>query len=251
MSDNNHPANEENTTAVAAYLARRTVNLYFHEHQLCAVLLNKFFSRFGRFTNYGFCYMVSGMMMLAFRDNPTARIVRAFCGDDRRRHSWLEFCFNDVWYVIDPLWWSSCLAYQSKYYAAIQPEIYYICDHSEFWSYPISAQFEEKMRDPATSHLFYELLDTYSWYSDCDCPFHPEIKAKQLSDDDGHHTVSIRLFIEYPGIIFSQEICNELMRDKRRLSPNWYTVRKARCLRETTLRDYKQYLKGRISEQAV
>lgn len=248
MSNDNRLASEENISAVATYLASHTVNLYFHEYQLCEILLSNFLSRFSRFTNYGLCYMVSGMMMLAFQDNPTTRIVRAFCDDDRRRHSWMEFCFNDVWYVIDPLWWSSCLVYQSKYYEATRPEIYCICDHSEFWSYPISSQFAEKMRAPATSHLFYELLDAYSWYPDCDCPFHPEIKTKRLDDDDGRHTVSIKLFIEYPEITFSQEICNELMRDKRRLSPNWYTVRKVHCLRETVLRDYRRYLKERISE---
>lgn len=176
--------------------------------------------------------------MLSFRDNRTSRIVQAICYGDIR-HSWIEFRYLGVWWVLDPSWRTPCIELRRRIHAEYHPEILYVCKHREFWSYPISSQFESKLHHPETSYLFYELHGTYCHYDGCATPFNPEVTNLSLNDKAGFYPHP-GIQILWPKFLLTRRIFNQFMvRDKRR-HPKKHTIRQAKAYQKRVQQAYTE-----------
>ena len=223
-----------------SYINDHTIQFYFHGYTLTLIMLQEFFPRFQSFIDKGFCFMVAAMNMIAFRDNPSSRIVYAYCCRRHQRHAWLELCIEGVWWVIDPCWFQPGIRLRDLQYAEVEPEFFYVCGHEEFWSYPLSVQMEQKMRHPATSHLFFEFWEYYSWYEECAKPFDPDI-AEVILDDIAGRFLHPGLVLLSPEIVLSRRIFNELMTRPQRKRPKAHTIRQFDHFRKLIHRDYRLY----------
>lgn len=204
--------------------------LYFHGHRLDKVLACDFFYRYGLAVDWGFCGGVSALMMLALRNNRTARIVRGNWKNEKQGtvfHSWVEFRYCGVWFVCDPCWRTdSGIRFRHSYLHSSEVEITYCCQYDEFWSYPISAEFYDRLQNPATSHLLYELFCAYTWAEGSSEPFHYQISTLHLEAKNG--TLVSRGFIEdpyYDRIIFSRRVVNEFIANPKRKQIKAHTRR--------------------------
>lgn len=213
-------------------------NFYFCGHNLCDILERRFFYRYGQFIGHGFCYETSALMMLALRNNPTARIVKGtFLHRDRPcAHLWVEFWAYRHWWVLDPCEPESFIFLRSSYYEAKRMKIISRCRYLKFWSYSSVRKLYRKLRQPQTSFLFCELSSCFRTdYEDA-----AELALERIGDP---HFLSKCAFLDdprcgtilipdlcHPRIVYSRRLINEFMARPQRLRPKNHTLRQARTV---------------------
>lgn len=111
----------------------------------------------------GNCYAASALVMLSLYNVRSAYLVR---GDKRGSrgiflHSWVEVKIGNIEVVIDPLQCALNPLEKTLYYRTFNYESTFRCPSGQFWQYPISRQFRERLLDHNSSYLFYELYNAY------------------------------------------------------------------------------------------
>lgn len=138
----------------------------------------------------------------------------------------MEFRFRKTWYVLDPCWIDPFIVPRSMFYRKYRPKIIKVCKHTEFWSYPVSEQFYEKMQHPETSWLLAELMLMYNFgEEDQNRLFHPEITTYSPLDADSGRYLHPWLFYYHPDIIFSRRLMHEMMQKPNRTRPTAHRIR--------------------------
>lgn len=232
--------------ALAVYCDLQLEKVYFYGHPLNRVIGCQFFIRYRKFVDIGFCAAASALVMLALKENPTARIVRGRWRSEHGKtvyHSWVEFRFHGVWLVFDPCWLngSPCLP-RYRYHLPWSTRILSVCKHKEFWSLPVSQQFYEKLQKPETSNLLYELFVTYGWRNGSEGDSITKcVEGVQLGDDAGSKT-SLGVTIYHNDWILSKRIFNEFMAKPACKQPKAHTVRKYKAKRKKIRQSYRQFL---------
>lgn len=161
----------------------------------------------------------------------------------------MEFRHFGVWWVVDPTWQHPCLCLRSEIYHEYRPQILHVCKHHEFWSYPISSQFEEKLKKPDTSHLFYELQHVYSHYRGSPTQFHPHIAKKKLDPEAGRY-LNFKMYLAYPQVILSDRIFRQFMTKPSRTRPKARSIRKVKSCQKILQREYAQWLATQETEKS-
>lgn len=230
---------------LVVYLTRQLTGTYFYGYQLDQVIGERFFLRYRKFVDIGFCTVTSSLMMLALKDNPTARVVRGYwCENGQKNyHSWVEFRLHGIWLVLDPCWIGGfpCVL-RLQYHLPWRMKISSVCRYDEFWALPISQNFHQKLQKPESSYLFCELFMAYGWLTGHEADSLPEcVEGFKLDDDDGHKT-SAAVHIYYDEWMLSKRIFNEFMAKPTRRQPKAHTVRKYKCLRKRIRQTYHQFL---------
>ncbi len=209
----------------AEYLFSQLEKIYFCGYDLKTIHLTQFFPRYRKAVDWGFCAPVAGLSMIALHDNHTARFVCALAGKKRTEHCWVEFQHDKQWYIIDPCWHWPFLVPKRRYYRENQPKILQACGYDEFWQYGVTQQFYEKLQNPHTSWLIWELMSVYTLY----CDDHPSIFCKDIAEltlepQNGEH-INFGLFYYYPEIVFSRRIMHQMMQRSARTRPKAHTMR--------------------------
>ncbi len=229
---------------MAQYAFEQLSQVYFCSYSLLDVYLLRFFPRYREFVDWGFCAPTAAMSMLALKNHPTARYVYARAGKERYRHCWVEFRYPGTWYVIDDCWCYPFIVPRRTYYRKNKPQIIATRTHKQFWDYPISHQFYEKMQKPETSWLLCELMHTYGFFisDDSERLFDSEIETATLSDDAGNH-LDLWLLYKYPQIIFSRRIMHEMMQRPKRKRPTAHRIRKVQRYQRRVKAAYEQFIR--------
>lgn len=210
------------------YALSQLEKIYFCGYDLKTIHLTQFFPRYRKAVDWGFCAPVAGLSMIALHDNHTARFVCAVAGEKRIRHCWVEFQYHKRWYVIDPCWCWPFFIPKRKYYRDNNPKILQACGYDEFWQYGVTQQFYEKLQNPHTSWLIWELMSVYTlYYDDHPSIFCNDIASVKLEPQHGEH-ISYGLFYYYPEIIFSRRIMHQMMQRPKRTRPKAHTMRQVR-----------------------
>ncbi len=214
-------------------------SLYLYGIPLARLYGDRFFPRFRQTFNYGFCYAIATLSMLALRDVPSSRIVLAdVTSRDGQitEHEWVEFRYGGVWWVIDPTWCDPWFVRRSALYKERHLRIKKICTCAEFWQYPISAKFETKLRDPGTSCLFFEI---YVFYTP---PIGEEIFPTRLAEYDdfawhGRYTNSYAHAALPDEVLLTKSIVHDYVFKPKRLRPKAKHIRYAYKLRRLCRRE--------------
>lgn len=115
--------------------------------------------------------------------------------------------------------------YEATEYLFAQLEKIYFCGYDEFWQYGVTQQFYEKLQNPHTSWLIWELMSVYTLY----CDDHPSIFCKDIAEltlepQNGEH-INFGLFYYYPEIVFPRRIMHQMMQRPARTRPKAHTMR--------------------------
>lgn len=240
-------------TAVATlpYLDR----LYFYGFSLAELVAERFFVRFATFNNEndgpGICHIAAALNMLALKDAKSARIAFGIDQEEMFPHSWVEFRYKGRWWVLDSVWIGRFVMERREYYHTMKIEPQCTCDYEQFWGFSISEEIFEKLRNPRTSYLAYELMITYAHYTGSKEQFHPRIRELRLADfwDEepeklGTHT-NVRIYFDLPNFVFSKQTVREFMLKLSRKQPKARTIRRIQKLqREAQKLIIKHNLKG-------
>lgn len=221
------------------FLAQRLNRIYLYGIPVFRLYSDQFFPRYRYTFDYGFCYSIAALTMMTLRGVTSSRIVLADavdCRGDTFEHEWVEFRYGGIWWVIDPTWCEPFFVRRSALYKKRQPKIKKVCEHDEFWAYPLSPQFEEKLQNPATSFLFFELYVYYSHYDGRPEMFHPRLADMDELPWHGRYTSSWAFACFPDEILFSKPIVHDFMAKPTRLRPKAKHIRYARKLRRITRR---------------
>lgn len=210
-------------TKLTHYLMGEMSQIYFCGYRVWELYVMRFFPRYRKFVDFGFCGPLAALSMMALKRNPTARYVYARAGDDRYEHCWCEFRYRGIWYVIDVCWYYPFAVRRRDYYRENSPEILETCDYDRFWAWLVSQQLHEKMSRPETSWLISEMFYLYN-FGESHKLFAPDIDEFNLDDTVGRH-INPYLIVVYPEIIFSRRIVHEMMRKPTRERPSAHLVR--------------------------
>lgn len=226
---------------VGEYVLDQLSQIYFCSYSVRDIFLLRFIQRYSKYLDYGFCGPTAGVAMLALKSNSTARYVYAYVDDRTYRHCWVEFCYHGTWYVIDACWIWPFLCPRRKYYRSLKPEIIKTCSYEEFWQWPISHQFYEKMRHPETSWLLWELMQTYNFSSvNPEVLFPPNIAERNMQEETGRYPNPC-MYIEMPKIIFSRRIVHEMMQRPSRDRPTAHRIRAVQHVQRQAQLSYAEY----------
>lgn len=214
--------------------------IYFCEYRLKAVFLMNFFYRYGQFVGFGFCWEASVLAMLAFRNIPSARIVRGLAGPHSTPHSWLEFRYLGIWWVIDPCWYAPFIISRRAFYADNQPDVKTIITYREFWSCSVFHIIYDKLRHAETSHLFFEIyaLGVPTQQS----RYGLDYDVINRFDDMENHGELELCFPPESGILFSQRIFDQYMHKATRTLPKRRAIRQARLIQKLTIQAMREAL---------
>ncbi len=139
----------------------RLEGLYFHGIPMWYVMFQDFFRLFGHYyLHHGLCYQATGLAMLIYRDNPSARIIQGIVKNPEKNivasHSWLEFYeFGGRW-ILDMTWVMPIPTPISMgEYQLGNQEIKrcWTCAHKDFWSSPASFGLFEGISNPESSYI--------------------------------------------------------------------------------------------------
>lgn len=151
--------------AIAKQLVNRNIELacqkFLNGIQIWVYFAGSVFYRLGQYVGHGLCYEASALEMLLWRDEPTTRYCFASCrgrsAKTRVDHSWIEFKAYGIWWVIDATWYPPCPFPRFWHSLSTGARYHRIISHDEFWSIPFAEEFYNKLSNPKTSYLFYEL----------------------------------------------------------------------------------------------
>lgn len=196
---------------------------YFCGHNLSDMIEADFFVRFSDFNHEGFCYTYSAIIMLALRKFKHTRVVRGYIDlpDYQSNHSWTEIRICGQWWVIDLGNSPTIFMSQKLYYKVMQPRIRVIYTHEDFWCDPFAEKFQQRLQQPATSHIFWEIFDRYTPQGDG-----IEMEDMAVSEIE---LLDPPYYMPFPpelGWKYSQRIVNELMARPTRRSPKRRTLRR-------------------------
>lgn len=227
------------------YLTQRLMQTYFYGYSLDQVVGERFFWRYRKFVDIGFCAAVSSLMMFALKDNPTARIVRGYWREDGKKcyHSWAEFRLHGIWLVLDPCWLGGfpCML-RAKYRLRWRIRVSSVCKYDEFWALEISQKFYQKLQEPESSFLFYELFMAYGWLSGHETDSLVKCTENFQLDDEAGLKTSRGVAIYYDEWMLSKRIFSEFMAKPTRKQPKAHTVRRYRAIRKKIRQGYHQFL---------
>lgn len=166
---------------------------YFCGHNLADMIKTNFFGRFSDFNKEGFCYTYSAVIMLALRKFKHTRVVRGYIDqpDYQSNHSWVE--------------------------------IRVIYTYGEFWRDPFAEKFQQRLRQPATSLIFWELFHRYTPYDSDESLRFKELDPSEIELFDPPYYM---LSPPELGWKYSQRIVNELMARPSRRTPKRRTLRR-------------------------
>ena len=227
--------------AVTRILDEELGKTYFHGFALRKYIETGAFLRFCRFQKDGFCYQLSSLMMIALRNEPTAKLCRGnvYCknGEFKTVHSWVELKipFNG-WYVIDASWLFPCFIKKRQYakYMKRKIEKKWECSHEDFWKLKFSEALHEATRSPETSMVLRELY-AYGWPDDF--AFREEVFSAE-SLFSGANGTFMPPFIGPQNMLVSTGILRDFVKNPARKRPKARTIRCAYSL----LREYERYL---------
>lgn len=135
--------------------------LYFHGVKLDRYFRSNAFLRLERYLECGICYQLSALMMIALKDDKTARLCRGYYKLDGCivcRHSWVEISRDSKDYIID-IAWHGPEPFEREVYLKEQnlsPEWSYPYD--AFWTLDITNAIYNGMQKPETSNVLLELM---------------------------------------------------------------------------------------------
>ncbi len=233
------------------YLMTQLEKLYFCGYLMTEVYCKHLLQRLGHFCDFGLCAPSTGMTMLALKSNRTARYVRADIDEEgeKYQHCWAEFRYCGIWWVVDPCWLEAFLQPRRWYYQTFKPKIICTKGHKEFWSYPISEQFYEKMQHPESSWLLGELIQAYGFGAeDDDKLFDPEIEKIILGEQNGYH-LSPLIHYYYPKLLISRRVVHELMLRPERKHLKMHRVRCVRRYHRIVKQAYENWLRENHPEE--
>ena len=227
------------------YLVERLAQTYFYGYGLDQVIGERFFLRYRKFVDFGFCTVASSLLMLALKDNPTARVVRGYWREEGKKyyHSWVEFRLHGIWLALDPCWLGGLpCALRLWYRWHWRLKISSVCRHDEFWALEISQKFSQKLQKPESSFLFYELFMAYGWLTGHEADSLAKCTESFKLDDEAGYKTSFGIPIYYNEWMLSKRIFNEFMAKPTRKQPKAHTVRKYKCLRKQIRQGYRRFL---------
>lgn len=217
--------------------------LYFYGFSLAELVAERFFQRFAAFNNEnggpGICYVAAALNMLALKDVRSARVAFGIDREKMFPHSWVEFRYKGRWWVLDPIWIGRFVMERREFYrkAKIKPRRIY--SYERFWGFPISEEIFEKLQNPRTSYLVYELMMAYAHYTGSEEQFHPRIRELRLAnlwdeepEEFGTYT-NVRIYFDLPNFVFSKQTVREFMLKPSRKRPKARTIRRIRKLQRT------------------
>ncbi len=200
-------------------------NAYLCGHHLYSMLCQKFFKRFGDFNHDGFCYTVSGIIMLALKNNHSAKYLRGFIRDRKSdfqtEHSWVEVKVIGIWWVVDPVLTWPFIVPRRHYNRLFRVERRHVYSYTEFWRHPDTETLHDRLQRPETSWIFVELYKYFTPKDQTDVVFNPQPIDAFL---ENHHQ-----YLVFPpefGFKFSQRIVDDFMAKPTRKSPKKRTLRR-------------------------
>lgn len=198
---------------------------YFCGHNLADMIKTNFFGRFSDFNKEGFCYTYSAVIMLALRKFKHTRVVRGYIDqpDYQSNHSWVEIRICGRWWVIDLANQYDISMPQKLYYKVTKPEIRVIYTYEEFWRDPFAEKFQQRLRQPATSLIFWELFHRYTPYDSDESLRFKELDPSEIELFDPPYYM---LSPPELGWKYSQRIVNEMMARPSRRTPKRRTLRR-------------------------
>lgn len=208
--------------------------LYYCGLPLSLVAWRGTFGRLAPYIGHGICYEAAALMMIALKDNQTARLVYGLCKSHpeghRTLHAWVEFRYRGKWYVADACWLSVGMMPRWWYYQDAangpMPEPQKIISYQEFWQLKVAEQLYQKLKDPASSNVMIEL-------SLCFRPPHDRLETgKTFLNPEPKLTSSAgRTFLpvlyEKQKAVLTKEIIREFTLKRERKSPRQRTRRRA------------------------
>lgn len=149
----------QNSNLVRQYLHQRAKRVYFCGYTIEQMLRQDFLHNLERFLDLDLSAMYATLMMTLLHDNRNARFVSCIFNDAGYpyRHSWVEFRYLGVWYVLDPDWYESVEVTRRKLNRNNEIGAEEICPAAKYWKMPICEQIYRKLSNQDTSHLFFEL----------------------------------------------------------------------------------------------
>ena len=133
---------------------------FLNGYQAWCYFMNGAVKRLGQYIGHGLCYEAAALMMLIWRDEPTARYCFVSCRDDHGKwvdHCWMELKAYGIWWVIDPAWWLPCPWPRFWYRLTVRSRYHRVVEHDEFWRIPFVEEFYRQMAEPRGSYPFHEL----------------------------------------------------------------------------------------------
>ena len=237
---------------LAKQLMDEIIPCYFHGFPLCQVLINESFWQLSSYIGYGLCYETSALMMLALKNQRSARIVYADAiaetldGErETDQHVFVEFWKFGLLWCVDIAWASPmALMWWPIYKREFEIQhINRVFSYDEFWQYPLSLPLYEKIHDAEHSHILFELSAYASHKNDHGAKGWLELPDNfSLSAENG--------LVYFPGGVYrygrERPMSNSIIRDflarPERQHPTARSVRKARKLDKAFERKYNEEL---------